>query len=80
MARLVIDPAIARKAAAFVEKIARLEEEFDIYLEAGEPVLFKEDEWPSAFGLVRVPGGPLGLTMPEPAAPWQPAHPIHGRD
>lgn len=68
---LAVDPTVLRKAAAFAEKLARLEEEFGVRLTIpkGERIPFTLGDRPAApFVLIRHPGSDalaLGLETVE---------------
>lgn len=84
-----VNPTEVRKAAAFVEKLQALEEEFGYVLQLGDGILLGRRGAKPVFAVAREearPGSrvdplmptPLALGMPTPST--EPAFPINGRD
>lgn len=75
------DPSEARKAAAFVEALAGIEDKFDFRLDLGkEPIRFNAVREPmagGAFAVGRTPDGDLVFGFA--ADPIAPRFPIEGR-
>lgn len=79
---IAVEPAMIRKAAAFVEAIEKVERDFGVRLGVSDrQVEFRASDWPTSFGILRVAGDEarLALSFPEVDA-YRPRFPVHGRD